>query len=100
MSLEEASEYALSKKGSIHPPHLCGGATGRRTHERAYPPGGGSGCPRRPGLHQPRDIYQALDLERTAGNHVASILKKLGLRSRAQIASWATERELLVRDPD
>jgi DNA-binding CsgD family transcriptional regulator len=32
--------------------------------------------------------------ERTAGNHVANILKKLGLRSRAQIASWATGTRL------
>jgi DNA-binding NarL/FixJ family response regulator len=29
--------------------------------------------------------------ERTAGNHVAKILKKLGLRSRAQIVSWVSE---------
>ena len=29
--------------------------------------------------------------ERTAGNHIAKILKKLGLRSRAQIASWVSE---------
>ena len=28
--------------------------------------------------------------ERTAGNHVARILKKLGLRSRTQIAGWAS----------
>jgi DNA-binding NarL/FixJ family response regulator len=34
--------------------------------------------------------------ERTAGNHVARILSKLGLRSRTQIASWATERQLLT----
>ena len=32
--------------------------------------------------------------ERTAGNHVAKILKKLGLRSRTQIATWATETQL------
>jgi DNA-binding CsgD family transcriptional regulator len=38
--------------------------------------------------------------ERTAGNHVAGILRKLGLRSRAQIATWATERRLLAPDPD
>jgi DNA-binding NarL/FixJ family response regulator len=37
--------------------------------------------------------------ERTAGNHVARILRKLGLRSRAQIASWATERRLLAPEP-
>jgi len=29
--------------------------------------------------------------ERTAGNHVAKILKKLGHHSRAQIASWVSE---------
>jgi DNA-binding NarL/FixJ family response regulator len=28
----------------------------------------------------------------TANNHVARILRKLGLRSRAQIAAWVTER--------
>jgi non-specific serine/threonine protein kinase len=38
--------------------------------------------------------------ERTVGNHVARILRKLGLRSRAQIASWTTERQLLAPDPD
>jgi DNA-binding CsgD family transcriptional regulator len=39
--------------------------------------------------------------ERTAGNHVATILRKLGVRSRAQIATWATERQLLTpADPD
>jgi DNA-binding NarL/FixJ family response regulator len=38
--------------------------------------------------------------ERTAGNHVAGILRKLGLRSRAQIATWATERRLLAPKPD
>jgi len=38
--------------------------------------------------------------ERTAGNHVARILRKLGLRSRAQIASWTTERQLLAPDPE
>jgi DNA-binding NarL/FixJ family response regulator len=38
--------------------------------------------------------------ERTAANHVAKILSKLGLRSRAQIAAWATERNLLTPHPD
>jgi DNA-binding CsgD family transcriptional regulator len=32
--------------------------------------------------------------ERTASNHVAKILSKLGLRSRAQIATWATGSQL------
>jgi DNA-binding CsgD family transcriptional regulator/tetratricopeptide (TPR) repeat protein len=38
--------------------------------------------------------------ERTAGNHVARILRKLGLRSRTQVASWVAERQLLAPDPD
>jgi predicted ATPase/DNA-binding SARP family transcriptional activator/DNA-binding CsgD family transcriptional regulator len=48
-----------------------------------------------------REISTRLSIsERTAGNHVARILRKLGLRSRAQIAGWATERQLLTPDPD
>jgi predicted ATPase/DNA-binding SARP family transcriptional activator/DNA-binding CsgD family transcriptional regulator len=39
-----------------------------------------------------RHVARELSIsERTAGNHVAKILKKLGLRSRAQIASWVSE---------
>jgi DNA-binding NarL/FixJ family response regulator len=39
-----------------------------------------------------RQISTELSIsERTAGNHVAKILKKLGLNSRAQIASWVIE---------
>jgi DNA-binding CsgD family transcriptional regulator len=38
--------------------------------------------------------------ERTAGNHVAKILKKLGLNSRAQIASWASETQLPMSRQD
>jgi predicted ATPase/DNA-binding SARP family transcriptional activator/DNA-binding CsgD family transcriptional regulator len=37
---------------------------------------------------------------RTAGNHVAKILRKLGLRSRAQIAGWTAERRLRMPHPD
>ncbi len=33
--------------------------------------------------------------ERTAATHVAHILDKLGLRTRAQIAAWAAERRML-----
>ena len=32
--------------------------------------------------------------ERTVENHVAHILDRLGLRTRLQIAAWATERGL------
>jgi DNA-binding CsgD family transcriptional regulator len=40
-----------------------------------------------------RQIAQELSVSRsTVNNHVARILRKLGLRSRAQIAAWMTER--------
>jgi non-specific serine/threonine protein kinase len=43
-----------------------------------------------------RQISAGLSIsERTAGNHVASILRKLHLRSRTQIATWATEHSPL-----
>lgn len=46
-----------------------------------------------------RQVSTSLGIsERTAGNHVAKILSKLGLRSRAQIASWTTEHQLLAPD--
>jgi len=42
-----------------------------------------------------RQVARKLSIsERTAGNHVAKILKKLGLRTRIQVASWATEARL------
>ncbi len=48
-----------------------------------------------------RQISNKLGIsERTAGNHVGRILRKLGLHSRAQIAGWATERRLLDPHPD
>jgi DNA-binding NarL/FixJ family response regulator len=46
-----------------------------------------------------REVATALGIsERTAGNHVARILKKRGLRSRAQIAGWAGEHYSLTLD--
>jgi|GEM_PF-7058472 len=44
-----------------------------------------------------RQIASELSIsERTAGNHVARILKKLELHARAQIASRASEGQLLT----
>jgi non-specific serine/threonine protein kinase len=44
-----------------------------------------------------REIAAALVLaERTVEAHVTHVLNKLGLRSRAQIAVWATQRGLLL----
>ena len=42
-----------------------------------------------------REIAAALHISaRTADNHVRHILDKLGLRSRSQIAAWASPRSL------
>jgi DNA-binding NarL/FixJ family response regulator len=48
-----------------------------------------------------RQIAQRLVVsERTAGNHVAHILTKLGFTSRSQVAAWATARSsTAVSDP-
>ena len=44
-----------------------------------------------------RQISERLVIsERTADNHVANMLGKLGFSTRAQIAAWAVERELTV----
>jgi DNA-binding CsgD family transcriptional regulator len=48
-----------------------------------------------------REISAELGIsERTAGNHVGRILRKLGLRSRTQVAGWAIERQLLTPQLD
>ena len=50
----------------------------------------GGGCSSSPGASPTARSPTELSIsERTAGNHVAKILSKLGLRSRTQIASWA-----------
>ena len=48
-----------------------------------------------------RQIAKQLFLsERTIENHVSKILRKLDLTSRAQVASWETEQQLLAPEPD
>ena len=48
-----------------------------------------------------REIARELTIaEATAVRHVANILDKLGLKSRAQVAVWAVERRLRARLPD
>ena len=45
-----------------------------------------------------RQIASELQLsERTIENHVSKILRRLGLASRAQVATWATEQRLLAK---
>jgi predicted ATPase/DNA-binding SARP family transcriptional activator/DNA-binding CsgD family transcriptional regulator len=101
MSLDQAAEYALSREGTDPPtipvPHEppAGEPTDELTpREREVAALVARGLTN-------RQVSAELGIsERTAGNHVARILRKLGLGSRAQIASWATERRLLTPDPD
>jgi predicted ATPase/DNA-binding SARP family transcriptional activator/DNA-binding CsgD family transcriptional regulator len=101
MSLDRASEYALSTEEPDPPPIPVSEepsanqppvALTRREQEVAVLVARGL---------TNRQVSTELGIsERTAGNHVSSILRKLRLRSRAQIAGWATERQLLAPDPD
>jgi predicted ATPase/DNA-binding SARP family transcriptional activator/DNA-binding CsgD family transcriptional regulator len=48
-----------------------------------------------------RQVARELSIsERTAANHVAKILRKLGLRSRVQIASWVAQRQPLASEKE
>jgi DNA-binding CsgD family transcriptional regulator/tetratricopeptide (TPR) repeat protein len=48
-----------------------------------------------------RQIASELSIsEHTVATHVANMLKKLGLKSRAQLGSWLTERRLSPSDTD
>jgi len=96
MSLGQAIEYALSVEEEREPPTLV------PVPEQQPPPGERmEGLTRRErevallvarGLTN-RQIASELSVSTsTANNHVARILRKLGLRSRAQIAAWVTER--------
>jgi DNA-binding CsgD family transcriptional regulator len=101
MSLDRAAEYALSKEAA-NPPTIpvpqkpqAGEPTNDLTHrEREVAVLVARGLTN-------RQVSTRLGIsERTAGNHVARILRKLGLRSRAQIATWASEHRLLSSHPD
>ena len=97
MSLEEAAEYALSEDQtpSTTPRPTAGEPLVRLTRREEEV----AALVAR-GLTN-REISTRLSIsERTAGNHIGRILKKLGLGSRTQIATWATERGLSAHDPD
>ena len=101
MSLEEAAEYALSEE-SDQPE-----ATIAQEHSASAEPMGDL-TPREQevaalvarGLTN-RQVSSELSIsERTAGNHVAHILTKLGFTSRTQIAAWRAARmSSAVSDP-
>ncbi|HEX5699324.1 MAG TPA: tetratricopeptide repeat protein, partial [Rubrobacter sp.] len=101
MSLEEASEYALSEEKTDPPAapvperppagELMSALTRREEEVAALVALGFTN----------REISTRLSIsERTAGNHVGRILKKLGLGSRTQVATWAIEHGLSAHDPD
>lgn len=101
MSLEEAAEYALSEDADQPESPI-----GQEPSAQDEPMG--DLTPREQevatlvarGLTN-RQVSTELSIsERTAANHVAKILKKLGLRSRIQIASWTTGTQLTVSRPD
>jgi DNA-binding NarL/FixJ family response regulator len=92
MSLEEAVEYALSKEADqpvatiAQDPSVYGEPRDELTpREREVVVLVARGLTN-------RQVSIELSIsERTAANHVAKILRKLGLRSRAQIANWVSE---------
>jgi non-specific serine/threonine protein kinase len=101
MSLEEAAEYALAKEEVDRPTapvpeQMPAGEpivelTTRENEIAALVTKGLTN----------RQIAQELSIsERTAGNHVAKILRKLKLRSRAQIGGWVAQRLPRTPSPD
>jgi len=94
MSAQEAVEYALSEEVAPASERLPAGGgidmplTSREQEVAALVAQGLTN----------RQIASNLHLsERTVENHVSNILRKLGLASRAQVATWATEQRLLVK---
>jgi DNA-binding CsgD family transcriptional regulator len=94
MSLGQAIEYAPSDEGEREPPTLLPEQQpppDERTERLTRRERGVALLVAR-GLTN-RQIASELSVSRnTANNHGARILRKLGLRSRAQIAAWVTER--------
>jgi predicted ATPase/DNA-binding CsgD family transcriptional regulator len=99
MSADQAIEYAFSEELAPAPEERP--SAGERTDEPLTNP-----LTRRElevaglvarGLSN-RQIASELHLsQRTVENHIAKILRKLALASRAQIAAWAIEQRLLVK---
>jgi non-specific serine/threonine protein kinase len=102
MGLDEAVEYALCTEGETDPattpapeePSAVQApvALTRREEEVAAMVAQGMSN---------RQIAQDLYLsERTIEKHVSKILRKLNLASRTEIAAWATQKRLLVPNPE
>jgi DNA-binding NarL/FixJ family response regulator len=99
MGLEEAIEYALSEEAEHEPQMLVA------VPEQQLPPADErtEGLTAREkevaiqvsrGLTNRQIASELFISEHTAATHVRRILKKLGLKSRAQVGSWVTEHGL------
>jgi non-specific serine/threonine protein kinase len=100
MALEEAVEYALSDESILpvspvpeQPPSGMQSATLRRRE-------GEVAALVAQGFTNRQISAELVISEHTAATHVRRILKKLGLRSRAQIGSWLAEQRPSFTDPD
>ncbi len=92
MPLEQAIEYALSREEEPHTFVAGQQPPADEPTERLTSRAREVAVLVAQGLTN-RQIACELSVSRsTANNHVASVLRKLGLRSRAQIAAWVTER--------
>ena len=100
MTTEQAVEYALSEKGAF--PLIATGQEQALAYEQ------GETLTRRQeevvalvarGFTNRQISEELFVSERTVDAHVRKILKKLGLRSRAQIAAWAAEQQLASSEP-
>jgi non-specific serine/threonine protein kinase len=101
MTLEVAAEYALDK---VEHTTLSSCAPGASSSDQ-WP---ASLTPRQEevavliarGFTNRRIASELSISEHTAATHVRKILKKLGLRSRSEIAAWVTERRQSPLDVD
>jgi DNA-binding CsgD family transcriptional regulator/tetratricopeptide (TPR) repeat protein len=100
MTTEQAIQYALSEEEAVPPTAsptqrpATGGQAGeltRREEEVAALVA--------QGLTNRQIAEELFVSDRTVDAHLRKILKKLGLRSRAQIATWATDQQRVPPDP-
>ena len=106
MTTEQAIEYALSEDTGQEKTPTAPVAVA----ERPPPPGERAGALTRrelevallvgQGLTNRRIAEELLISANTANNHVAKILKKLGLGTRAEIAAWVAQRRFDSSKPD
>jgi non-specific serine/threonine protein kinase len=95
MTLEDAVEYALSVK-ELSPPTVAPvrGQPSAEPQHLLTPREEEIAVLVAQGMTNRSIAEELVVSERTVGTHVRRMLKKLDLRSRAQIAAWVTSRRL------